>query len=423
MKTVYVGMSADFIHDGHINIINIARNYGNIIIGLLTDEAIASYKRVPLLSYEKRKKILENIKYVYKVVPQKTLDYTDNLKKYKPNYVVHGDDWKKGIQKEIRNKVIETLKEWNGELIEPEYTKGISSTLLINDKLNQGVTPNYRRGKLKKLLELKSYIRILEAHSGISGIVVERSNYNGKEFDGIWISSLTDSTSKGKPDIEIVDFTSRIQTINEILEVTTKPIIVDIDTGGQIDHFVYMIKTLERLGVSAIIVEDKTFPKRNSLSEGEIHIQEDKETFCRKIRAGIQSRITDDFMIIARIESFITGEEVDLALNRAKDYIEAGADGIMIHSKKSNPKDLILFCDEYKKFKNRVPLILVPTTYNWMKEEELNSLGANIIIYANHLLRSSYKSMKEVAKEILKNERSLEVNDMCTSVKEILELI
>jgi len=427
MKTVYVGMSADYLHVGHINLIDKARDYGDVIVGLLTDQAIASYKRVPITSYEQRKKVISNINGVTRVVPQYTLDYTDNLIKYKPDYVVHGDDWKKGIQSEIRQNVIDIISEWGGELIEPSYTEGISSTKLINNKLKNGITPNERRKALKNLLKYKPLVRVLESHNGLSGIIVEKTKIendnNILEFDAIWESSLTDSASKGKPDIEIVDFTSRLQRVNEIIEVTTKPIIVDGDTGGTKENFVSMVKTLERIGVSAIIIEDKKYPKKNSLLDNTTHSQESVENFCEKIKLGINSKLTEDFMIIARIESLIANKGVEDALIRAKAYISAGADAIMIHSKNHIPTELIEFCNKYKNIKNRVPLVLVPSTYNHMYEEDLQKLGASIVIYANHLLRASYLSMKIVAESILINKRSFDVNNKCCTIKEIVELI
>jgi len=426
-KKVYVGMSADYLHVGHINLLKKAKKYGDITVGLLTDEAVASYKRIPMLSYDERKKVIENIQGVKEVVPQHTLDYVENLRKYKPDYVVHGDDWKKGVQKQVRQRVIDTLKEWNGKLIEPPYTKGISSTMLIEDKLKCGVTPEYRLKKLKKLIELKPIVRVIEAHNGLSALIAENTKINTgtekKQFDAIWESSLTDSTSKGKPDIEIVDFTSRTQTINQILEVTSKPMIVDGDTGGLTEHFIFMVKTLERLGISAVIIEDKVFPKRNSLLENASHTQEDINKFCQKIKAGIQARVTKDFMIIARIESLIAGNGLDDALERAKKYIQAGADGIMIHSKKKDPNEILDFCKEYKKFKKKVPLVAVPTTYNSITEEELIEHGVSIVIYANHLIRSSYKAMLNTAETILKYGRSLETDNECYPVKKLFEII
>lgn len=423
MKKVYVGMAADYLHVGHINIINEAAKYGEIIVGLLTDKAIASYKRVPVSTYEQRKKVVESLKGVSRVVPQYTLDYVENLRALKPDYVVHGDDWKTSSQRYTRQRVIEALKEWGGQLIEPQYTHGISSTLLIEDQKRVGVTPEHRRKMLKRLIELKPIIRVIEAHNGLSALVAENTKFEGREFDAIWESSLTDSASKGKPDIELVDFTSRTQTINEILEVTTKPLIVDGDTGGLAEHFVYMVKTLERLGVSAVIIEDKIFPKRNSLMEDVVHIQDTVEGFSHKIKVGKRARVTGDFMIIARIESLIAGKSVEDALTRAKAYIEAGADGIMIHSKDKNAETILDFCKEYKNFKSKVPLVVVPTTYNAIKEKELIEAGISIVIYANHFLRSAYKTMMETAITILKTERALEVESYCCSVKEIFNAV
>src|SRR3989344_1862738 len=411
MKKVYVGMSTDVIHHGHINIIESARKLGEVTVGLLTDEAIASFKRVPLLSYEQRKRIIENIKGVKEVISQETLDYVPNLRKLKPDYVVHGTDWKTGVQKPIRDKVIKALKEWNGKLIEPEYTKGISSTKLINEMLEIGTTSEIRLKKLRKLLELKPLVRIMEVHNGLTGRIVEKTKLvqgnSVREFDGMWESSLTDSISKGKPDIELVDFTSRLHTIDQIFEVTTKPMIVDGDTGGHIEHFVYTIKSLERMGVSAVIIEDKTGIKKNSLFGTDVDQTQDTiENFCKKISAGKKAQVTEDFMIIARIESLILKKGIDDALERAYSYIQAGADGIMIHSKEKNPNEIITFCKAYQNFEKKVPLIVVPTTYNKITEQELIDLGVNIVIYANHLLRSAYPSMLKTAETILKNGRA-----------------
>jgi len=421
-KVVYTVMCADFLHAGHMNIINKSQALGKLIVGVLTDEAIASYKRVPVIPFELRIKLVENIKGVWKVVPQETLDYTKNLRKYKPDIVTNGDDWRTGVQSETRAKVIEVLKEWKGKLVEIPYTKGISSTLIIEDFRKNGVTPEQRMNMLRRLINIKPIVRVIEAHNGLSALVAENTKVDGKTFDAIWESSLTDSSSKGKPDIELVSLDSRVHTINEILEVTTKPIIVDVDTGGQIDHFKYMVRTMERLGVSAVIVEDKKFPKVNSLMEGATHTQEDPRTFCKKIKAGKEAQITQDFMIIARIESFIAGKNVQDALGRARMYIDAGVDGIMIHSKEKSAHQIIEFCEYYKNFDGRVPLIAVPTAYNTITEKELIANGVNIVIHANHLLRASYKVMKEVAETILETGRSCNVDKECCSVKDLFEL-
>ena len=428
MKKVYVGISADLLHHGHINIINEARKFGEVTIGLLTDKAIASYKRLPFLSYEQRKNIIENIKGVSQIVPQETLDYTTNLKELRPDYVVHGDDWKTGVQKETRRRVIETLNEWGGELIEVPYTKDISSTKLINALNEIGTTPEVRMKKLKRLLESKSIIRFLEAHNGLTGLIVENTKITKDnvlcEFDGAWVSSLTDSIAKGKPDIELIDFTSRLDTIQHILDVTTKPLIIDGDTGGAPEHFVFMVKTLERLGVSAVVIEDKVGLKKNSLFGTDVEQTQDFiERFSYKLSQGKKAQVTNDFMIIARIESLILKKGMWDALLRSRAYMEAGADAIMIHSKEKDPKEILDFCKEYSKFENKVPLVVVPSTYNKITEEELMNAGVNIIIYANHMLRSAYPNMVKTAESILLNGRSYESEEYCIPINDILNLI
>ena len=428
MKTVYIAISADILHHGHINLIKKASEYGNLIVGVLTDEVVATYKRFPVLDYEKRTFIIKNIDGVSEVVPQDTLDYMTNLKKYKPDYVFHGDDWKEGVQSKIRQNVIDTLSEWGGKLIEIPYTEDVSIDQINNIIKNAGSVPESRRGKLKKLISLKPIVRTMEAHNGLSALVVENAKVVKDEkinsFDAIWISSLTDSTAKGKPDIELVDMTSRINTINEIMEVSSKPIILDGDTGGLIEHFVFNIKTIERMGVSAIIIEDKIGLKKNSLFGTDVEQTQDSiENFCEKIKAGKKALITDEFMIIARIESLILKQGMDDAINRAKAYIDAGADGIMIHSREKEPDEIFEFCEKFNEFAPNVPLVVVPTSFNQVYEEEFAKKGVNIVIYANHLIRSAYPSMMETATTILENERCKEVDDNCLPIKEILTLI
>ena len=428
MKKVYIGMSADIIHPGHLNIIKQGVELGEVTIGLLTDRAIASYKRLPYLNYHQRKEVIENIKGVKNVIEQDSLDYTKNLIKLKPDFVVHGDDWQEGVQKQTRINVITTLKEWNGELIDVPYTKGINSTLL-NKKIKEiGITPDVRRGLLRRLIESKNIVRILESHSGLTGLIIEKirieKNNNLKEFDGMWSSSLTDSTSKGKPDIEAVDLTTRLQGINDMLETTTKPLIYDGDTGGKIEHFSFSVRTLERLGVSAIIIEDKTGLKKNSLFGTDVEQTQDSiENFCHKIRTGVSAKISDDFMVIARIESLILDQGMDDAIERAEAYLKAGADGIMIHSRKKNPDEIFEFCKLYKNLSNRKDLVVVPSSYSSVKESQLIDHGANIVIYANQLLRSAYPAMVKTANSILENDRSKEADDNMMPIKEILELI
>lgn len=427
-KKVYIAMSTNVIHNAHIEIIKKGAELGDVIIGLLTDEAISTYKRLPLLNYEQRYEIFSNIKNVHAVEKQSTLDYTENLMRLKPDYVLHGDDWKTGIQTLVREKVIETLKIWGGQLIEIPYKKDPMLSEFTSNVEKEGVTSEVRRSNLKRMLKLKPYIRVMEASNGLTGLIVEDVKVGEgtqvKQYDAMWVSSLCDSTFKGKPDIELVDLTSRINTINEIMEVTTKPIILDGDTGGKTEHFVFNVKTLERIGVSAIIVEDKTGLKKNSLFGTEVEQTLcDPEEFAAKINAGKAAQITRDFMIFARLESLIAGKDVDDAMNRAKIYINAGADGIMIHSKEKDGKEIFEFMKRFREYSKDIPVILVPTSYNQFTEQELSDIGANIIIYANHLLRSAYPAMVNTAKKILQNGRSKEVDDECISIKEILNLI
>jgi len=425
---VYVGMSADLIHPGHLNIIKEASKLGDVIIGLLTDEAIATYKRLPYLEFDQRQIILENIKGVTKVVPQATLDYRPNLLRIKPDFVVHGDDWKEGVQRETRQQVIDVLKNWGGKLVEVPYTKGISSSQLNNAIRQVGTTPDVRLKRLRRLINSKKYIRVIEAHSGLSGLIVEHTkvliNGEEREFDCMWASSLTDSTSKGKPDIEAVDITARIVNINDLLEVTTKPIIFDGDTGGKAEHFTFTVRTLERLGVSAVIIEDKVGLKKNSLFGTEVQQKQDTiEGFCEKIKVGKRAQVTDDFLIISRIESLILKQGMEDALLRAKAYIEAGTDAIMIHSKEKSADEILEFCDKYKAFERKVPLVVVPSSFDAIFESELADAGANIIIYANQLLRSAYPAMIKTAKSILSNQRAYESREDMMPINEILTLI
>jgi len=427
-KIAYVAMCADLIHHGHIKIIQEARKLGKVVVGLMTDEAIATYKRIPLLNYEQRKQIVENIVGVAQIIPQKTLDYTENLKKVKPDYVVHGDDWRTGVQKETREKVIKLIRQWGGKLVEPQVIEGISSTDLISHALGQGVSPSYRIRQLRRLIELRPIVRIMEVHNGLSALIVEKMRLVEKEktleFDGMWESSLTDSASKGKPDIAAVDVTSRLQTIEQILEVTTKPIIVDGNSGGLAEHFVFTVKSLERLGVGAVIIEDKIGAKRNSLFGTEVEQTQDSiEGFSEKINRGKKAQVGNDFMIIARIESLILKKGQKDALRRAQAYIDAGADAIMIHSKEKTPKEVLDFCRQYKKFKYRVPLVVAPSTYSSIREDELARAGVSVVIYANQLLRSAYPAMVKTAETILKNGRALEAEKYCLPIDEILRLI
>ena len=427
-KVVYLGMVGDILHPGLINIINEATKLGDVMVGLYTDKAIAAYRRLPYMTYEQRKQVVENIKGVTQVVAQDDYSYIPNLLKYKPNYIIHGDDWKEGRDSELRDAVFKTMHEIGGEVVEIPYTKGINSSSLGKDIRGIGTTPDIRLKALRRLIAAKPIVRILETHDGLSGLIAENLEIeNGPKinsFDGMWSSSLTDSTSKGKPDIEAVDLTTRMQDLTNILECTTKPIIYDGDTGGKPEHFAFAVRTLERNGISAVIIEDKIGLKKNSLfGTDAVQIQDSIEGFCHKIKIGKNAQVTDDFMVIARCESLIAGKSVDDALERCFSYVEAGADGIMIHSKNKTGEDIKQFCVKFRKKYTSIPIVVVPTTYNQIKEEELHRWGVNVVIYANHMLRAAYPAMLKCATTILENERSLETDPICMPIKEILELI
>lgn len=427
-KKVYIGMTADIMHPGLIHIINEATKYGDVIVGLLTDKAIAEHKRLPYLTYEQRKEVVENIKGVSEVIPQEEWSYVDNLKRIRPDYIIHGDDWKNGPLREIREQVFEVMNEQGGKVIEIPYTKGINSSSLDKEIKSIGTTPDIRLKTLRRLINAKPIVRILEAHDGLCGLIIENLEIQKGDkrevFDGMWSSSLTDSTSKGKPDIEAVDLTTRLQDLNNILECTTKPIIFDGDTGGKIEHFTFTVRTLERHGISAIIIEDKVGLKKNSLfGTDAIQTQDTIEGFCAKIKAGKEAQVTQDFMIIARIESLIAGKPMSDALERAYAYVEAGADGIMIHCKNKSGEDIKEFCLTFRQRYAHVPIVVVPTTYDHIHESELRKWGVNVVIYANHMLRAAYPAMMRVACTILENGRAQEVRDLCMPIKEILELI
>ena len=427
-KIVYVGLAVDIIHEGHINILKKAKSYGDVIVGLLTDEAIASYKNIPHLDFKRRKIIIQNIKYVKKVIPQKTLDYVPNLNLIKPDFVVHGDDWKTGIQKKTRDRVIQALKKWSGKLIEPKYTKNISSTIIKNKIMEIGTIPQNRVSRLKRLLMSKDIVRILESHNSLTGLIIENlkitKNNMNIEFDGMWSSSLTDSATKGKPDNSSVDYSSRISSLNDMMDVTTKPLIFDADNGGQIEHLSFLVRSLERSGVSAIIMEDKIGLKKNSLFKDQKGTKQDKpDLFAKKIRQVCKSRQSKDFLVIARIESFIVGKGLADALKRAEIYSKAGVDAIMIHSKEKTPNEIFSFAKKFRKSKNFVPLVSVPSTYSKVYEKDLIKNGFKIVIYANHLLRAAYPAMQFAAKKILENSRSFEIEKKIIPIKEIINLI
>ena len=427
-KTVYMLFATDVIHEGHINVVKEAKKYGKVIGGVLCDAAMIRFNRFPTVSFDERVRMVKDIPEVDEVIVQNETLYENTLRKIKPDYVIHGDNWCEGPEKAIRDNAIRVMNELGGEVIEVPYTRN-ENVKKIDDRIKDKLSmPEFRRKRLKQLIEMTPIVKTIEAHSGLTGLIAEKTivENNGEldQFDAMWVSSLCDSTAKGKPDIELVDMSSRLRTIDDIMEVTTKPIILDGDTGGLTEHFVYNVRTLERMGVSAVIIEDKTGLKKNSLFGTEVvQTQDSIENFCAKISAGKKVLRSDDFMIIARIESLILEQGMDDALNRAFAYVEAGADGIMIHSRKKSPDEILEFCDKFRAKDVKTPIVVVPTSFNSITEAELAEHGVNIVIYANQLTRSAFPAMENTAKEILKNHRALEVDDKLMPFKSIITLI
>ena len=428
MKKVYTCFCTDFIHDGHLNIIREAQKYGEVIVGILTDKAMIKFNKFPTATFEERIEIVKNIKGVSKIVIQNDVMYDKIIEEIKPDYVIHGDNWCSGPMKAIRDNVLNLMEKFGGKVIDVPYTTSENVMLLDAKNELKRSMPEYRRKRLKNLLNLRDIVKAIEVHNGLTGLIAEKTivENNGEldQFDAMWISSLCDSTAKGKPDIELVDMTSRFRTIYDVMEVTTKPIIFDGDTGGHIEHFIYTVRTLERMGVSAVIIEDKIGLKKNSLLGTDVEQTQDTiEHFCEKIQAGKRVQITDDFMIIARIESLILEKGMEDALSRAHAYVRAGADGIMIHSRKEDPKEILEFCDKFRETNKNIPIVVVPTSFSIITEAELTQHGVNIVIYANQLTRAAFPAMESVAKDILKYHRAKEVDDRLMPIKQILSLI
>ena len=428
MSIVYTCFTTDVIHGGHLNIIREAQKYGNVVVGVMTDQALVQFNRFPTISFCERKKLIEAISGVSKVIEQDSIMYDKIIRKLKPDYVIHGDNWCEGPMKAIRENAKKALEPYGGKIIDVPYTYNPEITALSNKMRAKLAMPEYRRKRLKQLISIRPIVKALEVHNGITGLIAEKTvvEHGGRldQFDAMWISSLCDSTAKGKPDIELVDMTSRFRTIDDVTEVTTKPIIFDGDTGGLTEHFVYTVRTLEKMGVSAVIIEDKTGPKKNSLFGTDVaQTQDTVEHFSEKIQAAKNAQLTDDFMIIARIESLILERGMQDALDRADAFVKAGADGIMIHSRKKNPGEILEFCDKFRAENKVTPLVVVPTTFNTITEEELAAHGVNLVIYANQLTRSAFVAMQDTAKDILRCHRAKEVEDRLLPIKDIITLI
>ena len=428
MKTVYTCFCTDVIHEGHLNIIRNAKKYGRVIVGALCDQALIRFDKFPTLSLDERIKLYQKLEGVDEVVVQESAMYNDVIEKFRPDYVIHGDNWKEGAGVAIRSSVERQLAEYGGKIIDIPYTYNPVIKKIDRQLREKLAMPEYRRKRLRQLIEMCPVVKTIEAHSGLTGLIAEKTvvEVDGKmdQFDAMWLSSLCDSTAKGKPDIELIDMTSRFRTIDDIMEVTTKPIIFDGDTGGLTEHFVYTVRSLERMGVSAIIIEDKKGLKKNSLFGTEVkQTQATIEEMSAKIRAGKEAQLTDDFMIIARIESLILEKGLDDAIARAFAFTEAGADGIMIHSRKNDPAEILEFCDKFRENDKKTPIVVVPTSFDIITEEELAAHGVNIVIYANQLTRSAFPAMQKTAEDILRYHRAKEVDDRLMSIKDIITLI
>ncbi|MCM1367599.1 MAG: phosphoenolpyruvate mutase [Roseburia sp.] len=428
MKKVYTCFCTDVIHEGHLNIIEQAKKYGDVYVGVLTDEAMVRFDRFPTIGFDERVELVKSLDGVKEVVIQDEIMYDKVVEKLHPDYIIHGDNWKSGPMKAVRDNAEKLIAVYGGKIIDVPYTYN-DNVRRVDAQLREKLQmPEYRRKRLKQLLKLRPIVKTLEVHSGLTGLIAEKTvvEHNGEldQFDAMWISSLCDSTAKGKPDIELVDMTSRFRTIDDVMEVTTKPIIFDGDTGGLTQHFVYTVRSLERMGVSAVIIEDKTGLKKNSLFGTEVaQTQDSIENFCEKIAAGVKVRLTDDFMIIARIESLILERGMSDALKRARAYVAAGADGIMIHSRKKDPAEILEFCDEFRKTDSSTPIVVVPSSFNTITEGELAAHGVNIVIYANQLTRSAFPAMEQTAKDILRYHRAKEVDSRLMPIKDIISLI
>ena len=428
MKKIYACFCTDVIHEGHLNIIKQAQAYGSLTIGVLSDAAMVRYNRFPTVSFEERIDMVKKLSGVADVVVQNEIMYDEIIDKFKPDYVIHGDNWKEGPENAIRKNVLECLSRYGGELIEVPYTFSENVRRIDNRIKDKLAMPEFRRKRLKQLIKICPIVKTIEVHSGLTGLIAEKTviENNGEldQFDAMWVSSLCDSTAKGKPDIELVDMSSRMRTLEDVMEVTTKPIILDGDTGGQIEHFMYNVRTLERMGVSAVIIEDKTGLKKNSLFGTEVvQTQDSIEHFAEKIAAGKRVQRTDDFMIIARVESLILDQGMEDALTRARAYVKAGADGVMIHSRRKEPAEILEFCTKFREGDTVTPLVVVPSSFNTVTEAVLAAHGVNVVIYANQLTRSAFPAMVETAKDILKYHRALEVDSRLMPIKEIITLI
>lgn len=430
-RTVYTCFCTATIHKGHLNIVAEAAKHGEVVIGVLSDREAIRYNRFPLAMQDERMEMARKLSGVSRVVLQNDMMYSDILESIRPDIVVHGDNWSRREAPEfaIRTHLERELAKYGGRIVDVPYTDDPEVRRIETRDRERLAMPEYRRSRLRTLLGLCPIVKAIEAHSGLTGLIAEKTvvpRTGGRldQFDAMWVSSLCDSTAKGKPDIELVDMSSRLRTIDDIMEVTTKPIILDGDTGGLAEHFVYNVRTLERIGVSAVIIEDKCGLKKNSLFGTDVvQTQDSVENFCAKISAGKNALRTKEFMIIARCESLILERGMEDALSRCRAYVKAGADGIMIHSRKKDPAEILNFCGKFRETDAKTPIVVVPTSFNSVTETELSACGVNIVIYANQLTRAAFPAMQGVAEDILRNHRALEVDSRLMPFKQIISLI
>ncbi len=424
---VYVSMTMEILHNGHLKILKEARRHGRVTVGLLTDQALENKKALPLLSFEQRREILEALDCVDEVIAQDTWGFDAVLDRHKPKVFVHGDKWDGPLQG-MRERVIAKLESYGGQFVELPYSHEFDTGNIAPQMTAALASPYARQKAFRRLLQSHRLVRLLEAHSPLAALIGENMQVEreGKtlQFDGFWSSSLTDSTEMGLPDIEALDMSRRFQNIDEIFEVTTKPLVMDADTGGKPEHFELRARTMERMGIAAAIIEDKTGLKKNSLLGTDVpQTQATVEQFCEKIQAGIEGQKYNGMMIIARLESLILGKGVDDALMRAEAYVAAGAGAVMIHSKETEPDEVFAFTGQFRQTHPTIPIVVVPSSYNRVMDHELQAHGVKVIIYANHMLRASYKAMDKVARAILANGRTAEIEDDIISIKQILKLI
>ena len=426
MPRGYVDMVGDLFHIGHLRQIQQAQQLGyEVVVGVHSDEDVASYKRLPIMTMSERVTIVSEMPNVLKVIPSAPLRITQEfIEEHKIDMVFHGHEAEEDYLYDHMYGIPKSI----GKFTRTARTPEISTTALIERVVSRESSAAWSRvSTLRDLLNTRGKhraLRIMEAHNGLSGLVVEHASAGGKSFDGMWSSSLTASVSKGKPDIEVVDTTARLQLVRDTMEVTGKPMVYDGDTGGAPEILAFTVRSLEDLGVSACIIEDKTGLKQNSLfGTDAVQVLENIDMFCAKIKAAAAARSNRKFMVIARIEALIAGLGEKEALKRAKAYIVAGADAIMIHSKESTFDEVRSFLRAYAKFSIKVPVVAVPTSYFHVTEKELFDEGVSICIYANHMLRASYPSMTTVAESILHHGTAAACHPSLMSVKKIITLL